>query len=150
MLGEKGAIVYMTRNDDYDLAYPRAYLRKRSDLARRAKLINDSGCDLYLSIHLNSTTSTTWRGAQVFYNKIIPENEKLGIKIQESFKKNLRSNRKLKMVNDLYMYKDIRRPGVLLEVGFLSNTNERYLLRQNYYQRRISSSIIEGVLNYLN
>ena len=53
LLMERGAIVYLTREGDYDLSSPHVYLRKRSDLSRRAKLINETKCDLYLSIHLN-------------------------------------------------------------------------------------------------
>jgi|LSQX01.2.fsa_nt_gb N-acetylmuramoyl-L-alanine amidase len=149
LLMRKGAIVYMTREDDYDLSVPHAYLRKRSDLSRRVRLINDSLCDLYLSIHLNATSSTSWKGAQVFYDNINDKNILLATKIQDSFKRYLGSKRKVKEVKDLYMYRDIKRPGVLLEVGFLSNPNERYLLKKDYYQRKISNAIIEGVLKYL-
>lgn len=148
LLVEKGAIVYMTREDDYDLSPPHAYLRKRGDLSRRIKMINDSSCDVYLSIHLNATTSSTWKGAQVFYDNINDRNIILGTEIQNSFKSNLGSRRKLKEINDLYMYKDITRPGVLLELGFLSNPNERYILRKEYYQKRVSNAIIEGLIKY--
>ncbi len=148
LLTERGAIVYLTREGDYDLSSPHVYLRKRSDLSRRAKLINEAKSDLYLSIHLNATNSSTWRGAQVFYDDANKENKILGQKIQDSFKKNLGSRRKLKEVKDLFMYKDIDVSGVLLEVGFLSNANERYLLRKSYYQKRIANAIIEGVYNY--
>ncbi|MDD2469619.1 MAG: N-acetylmuramoyl-L-alanine amidase [Bacilli bacterium] len=148
LLVEKGAIVYMTREYDYDLAPPHAYLRKRSDLSRRIKMINDSMCDVYLSIHLNATTSPNWKGAQVFYDNINDKNIILGTKIQDSFKARLGSRRKLKEIHDLYMYKDITRPGVLLELGFLSNPNERYILRKYYYQKRVSNAIIEGLINY--
>ena len=51
-LNSKGAVVYLTRNDDYDLASTTVG-RKRSDLYNRAKLINNSNSDIYISIHLN-------------------------------------------------------------------------------------------------
>ena len=148
LLMEKGAIVYLTREDDYDLAVPHAYLRKRSDLSRRVSLINKSDSDIYLSIHLNATSSSNWRGAQVFYDNIKDNNIILGKKIEESFIKYLGTKRKIKEINDLYMYKAIKVPGVLLEVGFISNANERYLLKKEYYQKKIALSITEGVLNY--
>lgn len=150
VLTEKGAIVYLTREDDYDLAKPNAYLRKRSDLSRRAKLIDDSQCDIYLSLHLNATTSTTWKGAQVFYDDVNPKNKELGTIIQANFKKYLGSNRKLKKISDLFMYKDIERPGVLLELGFISNANERYILRKEYYQKKIANAIIASLITYFN
>jgi len=47
------------------------------------------------------------------------------------------------------MYRRIKSvPGVLVEVGFITNSNERYLLRQNTYQNKVCDSIIQGVLNY--
>ena len=33
------------------------------------------------------------------------------------------------------MYGRINRPGLLLELGFISNPNERYILKQPYYQK---------------
>ena len=84
-LSSLGAIVYQTRYGDYDLSVTYASNRKRSDLSRRGNIINDSGCDLYLSIHLNAETSSTWRGAQVFYDNINEEKEKIAIIMQEEF-----------------------------------------------------------------
>lgn len=149
MLESKGAIVYLTREADYDLSNPKASLRKRSDLTKRINLINNSNCDMYLSIHLNASPSTSWRGAQVFYNNINKENKVLAEVIQKSFKEHLRSNRKIKEIKDLYMYKNVKRLGLLLEVGFISNANERHILRQDYYQQRIALSITNGVINYI-
>ena len=68
-LEKQGAITYQIRNGDYDLANPRAYERKRSDLQNRVKLIENSNIDMYLSIHLNAYSSSNWKGAQVFYGK---------------------------------------------------------------------------------
>ena len=46
------------------------------------------------------------------------------------------------------MNRKIKIPGVLIEVGFLSNSNERYLLRQNDYQYKVCESIKRGLLEY--
>jgi len=147
-LVEKGAIVYLTRNDDYDLSVPNAYLRKRSDLYQRVLMINKSNCDLYLSIHLNASQFTSWRGAQVFYSDVIEENKIAAAVIQEYFKKYLGSKRKIKPIEELYMYKRVTRPGVLLELGFISNPNDRYILRQTYYQKKIARIITDAVIEY--
>ncbi len=149
-LSALGAIVYQTRYGDYDLSVPYASNRKRSDLSRRGNIINDSGCDLYLSIHLNADSSLTWQGAQVFYDDINPENETIAKMMQALFKKKLYTQRKEKKVNDLYLSKRTDRPGVLLELGFLSNPNERYLLKTENYQTKLSHIITEGVVTYFN
>ena len=148
-LTKKGAIVYMTRYGDYDLSLPNASNHKRSDLNQRIKLINESDCSLFLSIHLNADVSESWYGAQVFYDDINSENVILAEFLQNEFSKSLNSKRKIKEISDLYLYRKVERPGVLVEVGFLSNANERYLLRQNSYQQKLVDTITTGVINYL-
>ena len=141
-----GAIVYLTRDSDYDLSNPNASLRKRSDLSNRAKMINSSDADIYLSIHLNSSSNTSWKGAQVFYDDINKNNEKLADIFQKNFNKYLNSNRNFQEISTLYMYKRITKPGLLLELGFISNPNERYLLNQDDYQNKIVNVLSDSLL----
>lgn len=144
-----GAIVYMTRNGDYDLSDPNAWNKKHSDLQNRVNLIEKVNADLYLSIHLNADTSNKWKGAQVFYDDVNNKNKILAESLQSSFEKNLKSNRKVKEISTYYMYRRIKNiPGVLVEAGFITNENERYLLRQNTYQNKVCDAIIEGILNF--
>ncbi len=149
-LEEKGAIVYLTREDDYDLSIPNAYLRKRSDLNQRIQMIDSSNCHLYLSIHLNASQSTSWRGAQVFYTNINDKNKEIAEIIQNNFKKRLGSKREIKEINNLYMYNRVKRPGVLVELGFISNPSDRYILRQTYYQQKIVNVIVDSVIEYFS
>lgn len=150
ILEKNGAIVLYTRTGDYDLAINNAINRKRSDLSRRANVINESNCDMFISIHLNSIASSTWKGAQVFYDDINSENKKIAEIFQSVLKENLKTTRKYKEMNDMYMYKRIKVPGVLVEVGFLSNPNERILLQDNTYQNKVSQSLYEGVIKYFH
>src|SRR5699024_3477905 len=92
-LKEKGATVFLTRDGDYDLSVPYTINRKRSDLSRRSNMINRSLCDLYISIHLNADTSTTYHGAQVFYDSKVKENKKIAELIQEDLKQYLYTTR---------------------------------------------------------
>lgn len=147
-LEKEGAIVYLTRNGDYDLAVNNAVNRKRSDLSRRGNIINRSMCDLYLSIHLNADVSTTWRGAQVFYDDINPNNEKIAKIMQQVLKEDLKTTRKYKETNEMYLHKRVTRPGVLIEVGFITNPNERYLLTSETYQQKVANTITRGVIKY--
>ena len=146
---ESGANVYMTREYDNDLSYPYANLRKKSDLINRAHMIDESKCDMYISIHLNSSNSK-WSGAQVFYDDINPENKIIAKIIQEQFKIDLGSKRKIKEIKDLYMYKNTKTKGVLVEVGFISNTNERNNLKTKNYQDKIAESLVKSISKYFN
>jgi len=146
----KGCTVYLTRDGDYDLSNPKARLRKRSDLSNRASLIDKSNADLYLSIHLNSSTSTAWKGAQVFYDDINKNNKDFALVFQKNFNSNLGSKREEKEIKNLYMYKNIKNvPGLLLEVGFISNANERQLLNKEWYQNKIVKVITKSVIDVL-
>lgn len=143
-----GAIVYMTRYGDYDLSVTNTINRKRSDLSRRSNIINKSDCDLFISIHLNAEETNIYKGAQVFYDDNNEQNITLAEIFQYEFKTQLNSTRKYKRSNDLYLQKRIKRPGILLEVGFLSNANERYLLKQENYQQKIVNTIAIATIKY--
>lgn len=147
-LKEEGATVYLTRYGDYDLAVNNAYQRKRSDLSRRANIINKSGCDMFISIHLNASENETWYGAQIYYDSINPENKKIAQIFQEEFTNNTNTDRTYKENNTKYMQHRINRPGILVEAGFLSNSNERYLLQTNNYQKKISTIITNAIIKY--
>lgn len=147
-LTDLGAIVYLTRYGDYDLSVTNTINRKRSDLSRRGNLINRSMCDLFVSIHLNAESTGVWRGAQVFYDDNNDNNEVFAKILQNNFQKRLSSNRKYKLSNDLYLQKRIDRPGVLIEVGFLSNSSDRYLLKQETYQNKVANVIADSMIEY--
>ena len=149
LLEKNGAIVYLTRDGDYDLSITKNR-RKRSDLSNRVNMINNSNCDLYLSIHLNSESTSSWRGAQVFYDDINKNNLIFAQIMQEEFKEKLKSSREISEVKTIYLNKNVNVPGLLLELGCISNPNERYLLRQNNYQDKINEAILNGIIKFLN
>lgn len=149
VLEKEGAIVYLTRYGDYDLSN-NSYSRKKSDLNNRAKIINESGADIYISIHLNSINSSTWKGAQVFYDDVNEKNIEIANLFQEQLKEDLKTKRKVKEIKTMLMNRKITIPGILIEVGFLSNPNDRYLLRQSDYQYKICDSIKKGLIKYFN
>lgn len=147
-LGKKGAIVYLTRDTDKDLASKYAANRKRSDLTNRAMLINKSNANLYISIHMNSTTNSSWRGLQIFYNSTNKENLNFANIMNDTIKKKISTVREVKKENSYYMYKQIKTTGILIEAGFISNSSDLYLLKQDEYQQKLASLITEGVINY--
>ena len=143
---KKGAIVLITRDDDYDLSSPNIDRRKKSDFDNRIKMVNESNADIYLSIHNNYYTNKKYYGAQAFYTS---NNKELASIIQKEFNKKLQSPLKEKQIDKTkYFYKRLNIPGVLIECGFLSNPKELELLQSKTYQKKIVNSIIEGLLVY--
>lgn len=144
-LTSAGATVLLTRKDDNDISNPNALYRKKSDFDNRIKLINNSNADLYISIHQNIYQNKKYSGPQVFYVK---DNQKLAEIIQNTLNKYLNTKRKVKTINNTYMYKLLRKKGILIECGFISNDNERYKLKTEEYQLKLSKIITEGIITY--
>lgn len=142
-----GATVYLTREDDKDLSTTTVN-RKRSDLYNRAKYINKISPNMYISIHLNSVTNSSWRGLQVFYTTKNEENKLIAETITNHLKESISNVREIKKDNTYYMYKHITSPGVLIEAGFISNLNDSYLLRNKEYQDKLISSISDSIEIY--
>jgi N-acetylmuramoyl-L-alanine amidase len=151
-LQESGALVIMTREDDYDLAdkgQKGLSARKSIDLRRRAQIVNNSDADLFISVHLNAIPSPRWRGAQSFYNPKSDENEKLASFLQDSFRAQLgNTERSAKAINSVYLLNQAKLPAALVEVGFLSNPDESNLLQSTSYQKKIAGSIYNGISRY--
>lgn len=151
-LQEAGAIVYMTREKDKDLASSDTSglsRRKSEDLKARAKLINNADADYFVSIHLNAIPSSRWRGAQVFFHPSNKKSEKGSKFIQDEIRKVLENtNRLAKPISNVYLLKATDVPGSLVEVGFLSNPEERDLLQSEEYQKKMSATIYRGILRY--
>lgn len=147
-LTKNGAIVYMIRTSDIDLSSIYDSKKKRGDLYRRLLKIKENKSNLYLSIHINWYQNSTHKGAEVLYNSINKNNKILAEAIMNEFKTNQKSKREIKKTN-LYMYKNITTPGVLIETGYLSNPTERRLLQSENYQKELAKSITNGVKNYL-
>ena len=130
-LVSRGATVYLTREDDKDLSTTTVN-RKRSDLYNRAKYINKISPNMYISIHLNSVTNSSWRGLQVFYTTKSEENKLIAETITNHLRKNMSNVREIKKDNTYY----------------ISNSNDSYLLRNKEYQDKLISSISDSIEIY--
>lgn len=144
-LVKNGASVIMTREGDYDLSSPDAERRKKSDFDNRIKLINNSNANLYLSIHINYLSDTSYSGGQVFYEG--DNNKTIAEFIQQELN-TVSYPRSIKPMPNIYMYQYLKIPGVLVECGFISNQKEREKLVTDEYQKILANKITSGVINY--
>ncbi|API92459.1 N-acetylmuramoyl-L-alanine amidase CwlD [Virgibacillus pantothenticus] len=152
-LQQVGAIVYLTRETDKDLASPDVKglsKRKSEDIRNRLAFINKKEADFFITLHLNALPSSKWRGAQTFYNPLKDENKHLAEMIQAELIRNLENtNRAALAINNVYLLKHAEVPGALVEIGFLSNAEERELLKDSDYQQKVAASIYKGILRYI-
>jgi len=146
-----GVKVLMTRTDDRDFVTPGNGTKKKRDLDKRIEMINKSDADLFISIHMNAIPDTRWRGAQTFYYDSYPENKILANCIQESLVEYLQNTtRKAKEVKTLYLFKNVTKPGVLVEIGFLSNPDEARDLNNPHYQDKVAYALFLGIIKCIN
>lgn len=127
--------------------------RKVSDMKKRLQIINENKDAVFVSIHLNKFTTSSPKGTQVFYS---PNNEKsfeLATEIQKSVVAKLQpdNERQVKKGDkSIYLLKNATIPAVIVECGFLSNSDELKLLKNAEYQSKMAFSIYCGILEYYN
>lgn len=138
---KRGALVYMTRYDDYDLSNPKSFRRKKSDFDNRIKIINYINPDCVISIHMNASSNKNYNGLQIFYSK--------DDKLAYSINKFVNPKRKVKKINNIYFMDNINYPIALIEYGFISNTSDLEKINSYKYQFDINNKIINGITKYL-
>lgn len=145
-LEQGGSFVMSTRIDDTALADD-----KNTDLKLRTDIANNEDIDLFISIHQNSFQKSNVKGAQVFYYKGSLESEKLAQCIQNRLKEiDSTNDRVAKESTSYYILKKTDIPSVIVECGFLSNTEENNKLKTPEYQKKIAWAIYLGILDYYN
>jgi|SRR5690625_1264080 len=150
-LQQAGALVYLTREEDNDLA-GEGYVRNRKsqDIRNRLKFIHEKEPDFFISIHLNALPSSRWSGAQTFFYASYPENKHLATMIQNEIIRNLENTTRVPLqMNHVYLLKHAEVPGALVEIGFLSNEMEAKQLKDKVYQEQMSASIYKGIIRYV-
>lgn len=146
--------IVLTREGDYGLYEPDSETKKRDDLQNRKKIMEESGAELAVSIHLNSyPQDTSVYGAQVFY----AESEQAGTdvhtarEIAENVQKVLETSlpdgreRTAMKKNDVLLMKDPPCSFILVECGFLSCPREAEQLKTAEYQGKVAAAVWTGI-----
>ena len=125
--------------------------QKVSDLKERVRIVNETENGLLLSIHQNNFSDSRYSGAQVFY-ATTENSEALAKALQTKLVASLNpgSNRKSKKSEGIYLMEKIQRTGVLIECGFLSNTEEEAKLGSAQYQKNLCCVIAATVSRFLS
>ena len=134
----------------------KAYLTRHDDtfinLYQRPKYSKRYSADLFLSLHMNYSTSKRAKGTEVYYSKVNNKKSFSGLN-SKIFATRMRNT----IVNDLHTtnrgikqagFVVIKRntvPAVLVELGFVSNPRERGKLKTSTYQTKAAKSLYKGV-----
>ena len=155
MLVLSGYDVIMTRESDLSTDTSESDVisdKKKSDMKNRLKLINSSENAIFVSIHLNKFTTSSAKGAQVFYSPNHSGSKTLGTTLQATIKEKLQieNDRCAKQATqDTYLLYNATIPAVIVECGFLSNAAELRLLKTEEHQGRLAFTIFCGITEYI-
>lgn len=135
-LTSAGANVILTRNDDNYVTLP-----------YRVYLAHHYNADAFISVHYNSSFYTSARGIKSFYYDKQQEYSIAAMLQQELVKQTGLYNRGV-MSGNYHVLRTNQQPSILLELGFLSNPYEEYVIRTNHYQENVSQAILTGLSRY--
>lgn len=140
LLERTGARVVMTRSgDQVPLERPRTSLDRRLALAAQAEAA------VYVSIHANSYPDPRQFGAQTFFDPNSAESRRLATLIQQELVVAHPDNYRSALAADFYVLRNSPCPAVLVEVGFLSNPDDRRRLAQPQWRARLAAAILRGL-----
>lgn len=150
LLAAEGAEVVYTRTEDAGLYSESDSNKKAADLKQRCLFIAHENPDISVSIHQNSYTSESISGAQVFYYEGSEEGKLLASEIQKALIEIADPDNKRveKSNNSYYMLVHSASTAVIVECGFLSNSEEASKLSEDDYQQTIAEAIMAGIRNY--
>lgn len=153
LLEQSGSNVVLTRSDDnaiYDVDKKTLREKKNSDIRNRVKIGNNSSADIFVSIHLNKIPENQYYGWQTFFKDGNEDGKLLATCIQSNLNETIqKENKRVPLkISNVYIIKHVEIPTVIVECGFLSNSQEEKLLQQEEYQNRLAWGIYNGIMDY--
>ncbi len=145
-----GFDVVLTRSDMNGLYSPFATNKKRSEMEKRQSIIESANADVVVSIHMNSFSLSSVRGAQVYYAEGSESGQALADSVQTNLNKKVEYAKATAKVGDFYVLNCTDSPSILVECGYLSNPDEELLLQDEEYMQEFCYHLFCGILLYFN
>lgn len=126
--------VIMTRNEDIDVSLP-----------ERCDISNKANADAFVSIHLNAHKNTSAHGLETW--KWHRSTSDFADKVQNALIASTGAkDRGVRLSSGYYVIKHTKAPALVVECGFMSNDEERELLFDKDYQRKLAEGIASGII----
>lgn len=139
-LQNAGFKVYLTRErDNYVKLYD------------RAGIANQLPADIFISIHANAAKNTAANGVETLYAPDTSRNNKaLARAIQDQLvDKTNAYDRGIVSRPDLVVTRETQMSAVLVELGFLTNSEEEIRLLSDIYLEKCAESIVDGIIDFM-
>ena len=125
--------------------------KKVSDLKQRVKIVNETENSVLISIHQNTFPDSRYHGPQVFYadgEQSLTMAKQLQTALTAALDPD--GKRQCKSSSGIYLMQNIRRPGVLIECGFITNVEEEARLRDSVYQQKLAAIVAINIRRSCN
>lgn len=136
-----GAKVFMTRTGD---TYP--------SLQDRVDFTDANYGEIFVSIHVNSASSTSAQGTETYYavttGDMYQEDIDLATFVNNQIVTNLGMKNRGVKEQQYYVIRNQLIPAILVELGFLTNDSDRNKLTNERYMELYAESIYKGILQY--
>lgn len=142
-LTARGANVIMTRTGEDALAGS-----KSADMDARREILRASVVDLVVSIHMNAFSDRSVSGPMVYYMAGSGEGEQLAQCVMNALTDALGRNRRAANPGDYFVIRECSAPAVIVECGFLSNSDDERRLQDAAYQLTLACAVADGVFAY--
>ncbi len=118
-------------------------------LSSRAKIANQHNADLFVSIHCNAAFNRNALGAETYHFPASEEGKKLAVNVQNSLVQSTGLiDRGVKDMS-FQVLRQTKMPAILVEVAFISNQYEEWMLGNETFQKMCAQAIAEGIEKYL-
>lgn len=112
-----------------------------------SKAENTSNSDLFISIHCNAAENESANGVEVLYYPTSGKGKKCAQQVQNKLVTGTKlKDRGIKTRTDLHVLKRTKAPAILVELAFLSNTEEEKLLIEK--PEMFADAILQGIKKY--
>lgn len=126
--------------------YPPTY---RLGLRARLLIAEQNNADILISIHTNHYRATSAKGAVTLYQPHSMESRRLAISIQKHLKELLPGRAEPGIIEDsFFILRRSKIPTVLIEIGFMSNRNDRLFMLSEAGQEAIAQAVVSGICDY--
>lgn len=133
--------VLLTRTADVDLGGAHDSGRLRRDLIYRIRVANHCRAALMLSLHVNSARAASERGMMLFYQASRPSRDAAGLLADVLRRWPVHSRAEPPYARDFAVLRWSKAPAVLVELGFITNAQDRLLLADSAYREEVARAL---------
>lgn len=118
-----------------------------SSLRERVRLANEWPANYFISLHCNANPNPAVNGAEIYIYQFGTQANWMAQNIMEGIVNYVGiKNNGIRQNQSFYVLRRTNMPSLLIELGYLTNTQDAEFLRNNQYQ--YAQGIYSGILNY--